>query len=85
MDMKQRLKDFLQPYVGQGVLKKDIVHQDDIDCLIYHAIYDGIEQDIIDYGTENPDAPFWDFFEMVKPGLKDGVTQEELLRDDDED
>lgn len=49
--------------------------------LVYAAVIDGIEQDIIDYGTEHPDAPFWDFLKMLKPGLH-GITQEELDADE---
>lgn len=52
--------------------------------LLYSARVEGIEQEIIDYGTANPEAPFWDFLKLGKPGLY-GVTQEELLADDDED
>ena len=48
------------------------------------ALGDHIEQEIIDYGTSHPDAPFWDFLNFIKPGLK-GITQEELLMDDEDD
>lgn len=49
--------------------------------LIHSAVYDHIEQEIIDYGTAHPEAPFWDFLKFIKPGLK-GITQEELLAED---
>lgn len=81
--MEDRLTDFLQRYVGRGEAKKDKVSQDDVEILVHAAVCDGIEQEIINYGTENPDAPFWDFLAMLKPGYCDGVTQEELLTDDD--
>lgn len=81
--MEEELRAFLARYIGQGELKKDKVQQDDVDMLVHSAIYDHIEQDIIDYGTAHPDAPFWDFLYFIKPGLK-GVTQEELLADDEE-
>ena len=77
------LEDFLSKYLGQGTEKKDIVEQSDIDLLVNAAEYDGIEQDIIDYGTKHPDAPFWDFLSFIKPGLKGDLTEEELLMDDD--
>lgn len=69
-------------YVGQGELKKDKVLQEDVDMLVISALYDHIEQEIIDYGTSHPEAPFWDFLKLIKPGLI-GVTQEELLSDDE--
>lgn len=78
----KKLRTFLTPYIGRGTQKKDIVTQEAVDLLIDTAVADHIEQDIIDYGTKNPDAPFWDFLYFIKPGL-DGVTQEELLADDD--
>ena len=58
--------------------------QEHVDMLVEEALDDHIEQEIIDYGTAHPEAPFWDFLNFIKPGLK-GVTQEELLADDDED
>lgn len=79
--MKEKLRAFLQRYIDQGELKKDHVQEDDVDMLVYAAVIDGIEQDIIDYGTEHPDAPFWDFLKMLKPGLH-GITQEELDADE---
>lgn len=80
--MEEKLRKFLETYIGQGNDKSDTVTADAVDMLVYDAVSDGIEQEIIDYGTENPDAPFWDFLEMIKPGLF-GVTQEELLADDE--
>ena len=82
--MEKRLREFLRRYVGQGELKKDNVLQEHVDMLVEEALDDHIEQEIIDYGTAHPEAPFWDFLNFIKPGLK-GVTQEELLADDDED
>lgn len=82
--MEKRLREFLRRYVGQGELKKDYVLQEHVDMLVEEALDDHIEQEIIDYGTAHPEAPFWDFLNFIKPGLK-GVTQEELLADDDED
>ncbi len=82
--MKEKLREFLESYVGQGELKKDKVLQEDVDMLVDSAVYDHIEQEIIDYGTAHPEAPFWDFLRLLKPGLK-GITQEELLADDEDD
>lgn len=76
--MEERLRKFLSRYIGQGEKKKDVVRQEDVDMLVEEAVDDHIEQEIIDYGTNNPEAPFWDFLKLIKPGLK-GVTQEELL------
>lgn len=82
--MEEKLRRFLAPYVGQGEQKKDLVLQEDVDMLVHSAVYDHIEQEIIDYGTAHPEAPFWDFLHFIKPGLK-GVTQEELLADDEDE
>lgn len=61
--------------------KKDIVTQEAVDLLIISAKTDQIEQEIIEYGTSHPEAPFWDFLNFIKPGLK-GITQEELLEEE---
>ena len=82
--MEEKLRAFLQRYVGQGVLKKDRVQQDDVEMLVHSACVQGIEQEILDYGAAHPDAPFWDFLKLERPGLY-GVTQEELLADDEVD
>jgi len=82
--VKEKLREFFESYVGQGELKKDKVLQEDVDMLVDSAVYDHIEQEIIDYGTAHPKAPFWDFLRLLKPGLK-GITQEELLADDEDD
>lgn len=82
--MEEKLRAFLSGYIGQGEQKKDIVLPEDVDMLVEEAVDDHIEQEIINYGTANPDAPFWDFLQFIKPGLK-GVTQEELLAEDEED
>lgn len=79
--MEQKLRDFLEQYIGRGTKKNDTVTQEAVDLLIITALDDHIEQEIIDYGTANPDAPFWDFLNFIKPGLK-GITQEELLEED---
>jgi len=82
--VEEKLKVFLQRYIGQGEEKKDKVQEDDVEMLVHSAVYDHIEQEIFDYGTAHPDAPFWDFLSFIKPGLK-GITQEELLEDDEDD
>lgn len=81
--MEDKLREFLTRYLGKGKLKKDIVDQEAIDALVDFAEFDHVEQEIIDYGTAHPEAPFWDFLNFIKPGLKDGITQEELLADDE--
>ena len=82
--MEEQLRKFLEPYIGRGAQKNDTVTQEAVDLLIIEAVYDHIEQEIIDYGTAHPDAPFWDFLKFIKPGLK-GITQEELLMEDDDE
>ena len=81
--MEEKLRAFLQHYLGQGEQKKDLVQEDDIEMLVYGACTDGSAQDIIDYGTAHPEAPFWDLLKLLRPGLY-GVTQEELLKDDED-
>ncbi len=81
--MEKELREFLQKYLGHGTQKKDIVTQEAIDLLILCAVEDHIEQEIIDYGTDNPEAPFWDFLEFIKEGLGEGVTPEDLLDDEE--
>ncbi len=81
--MEEKLKSFLSRYLGQGTEKKDIVTQAAIDLLVMAATIDHFEQDIIDYGTAHPDAPFWDFMQFGQEGLlpdDDGVD----LLDDEE-
>lgn len=78
------MRAFLEQYIGRGTQKNDTVTQEAVDLLMITALGDHIEQEIIDYGTSHPDAPFWDFLNFIKPGLK-GITQEELLMDDEDD
>ena len=79
--MEQKLREFLEQYIGRGTQKNDTVTQEAVDLLVMTAQDDHIEQEIIDYGTAHPEAPFWDFLNFIKPGLY-GITQEELLEED---
>lgn len=81
--MEKQLREFLEKYMGQGTQKNDIVTQEAVDLLVITATAQGIEQEIIDYGVAHPEAPFWDFLGFIKPGL-DGITQEELLAEDED-
>lgn len=80
--MKEKLRAFLLPYIHQDGEKKDWVLQEDVDMFVDSVVADGVEQNVIDYGTAHPEASFWDFLNLLKPGLF-GVTQEELLSDDE--
>lgn len=82
--MEEELRVFLQRYIGQGVEQKDLVQEDDVEMLVYGACIDGSAQEIINYGTAHPEAPFWDLLKLLKPGLY-GVTQEELLANGEDD
>lgn len=55
--------------------------------LIHSAVDDHIEQEIIDYGTAHPEAPFWDFHKLIKPPTPEELQkmQAELDADDDDD
>lgn len=82
--LEKKLREFLKRYIGQGELKKDKVLEEDVEMLVYGACIDGSAQEIIDYGTAHPEAPFWELLKLLKPGLY-GITQEELLMDDEDD
>ncbi len=75
--MEKKLRDFLERYIGQGEQKKDLVQEDDVEMLISFAVQRNIEQDIIDYGTAHPDAPFWDFLQLIPEADSDYETEEE--------
>lgn len=77
--MEKRLRDFLARYLGQGTEKKDIVTQEAIDLLVFAAIADHFEREIIDYGTANPNAPFWDFMQFGPEGLSPDDDGADLL------
>ena len=81
--MEKKLRQFLEQYIGRGTQKNDIVTQEAVDLLIDTAKIQHLEQEIIDYGTAHPEAPFWDFLSFIRPGLY-GITQEELLAEDEE-
>lgn len=81
----EKLKSFLEPYIGRGEEKKDIVTQEAVEGLLFEAFsYDReyLVEKIIEYGTAHPEAPFWDFLTLGEPGLY-GITQEELMQDDE--
>lgn len=82
--MEEKLRTFLARYLGQGELKKDHVQQDDIDMLVYEAVDDGVEQKIIDYGTEHPDEPFWNLLNLLDGSGPLTMTQEEIDAEDAE-
>lgn len=71
--MEQKLRKFLTQYIGRGTQKNDTVTQEAVDLLVFSAVYDHIEQEIIDYGTAHPEAPFWDFLKLIPP-----MTPEEI-------
>lgn len=78
--MEERLRAFLSGYIGQGELKRDKVTQQAVDELMLFAVSRHIEQEIIDYGMAHPDAPFWDFLELIPYDPEEDVDEE-----DDED
>ena len=84
VSMEEKLREFLKRYIGQGEQKKDKVLAEDVEMLVYDACIDGSAQEIIDYGTSHQEASFWELLKLQKPGLY-GITQEELLMDDEED
>ena len=71
--MEEKLRKFLAQYIGQGTQKNDTVTQEAVDLLVITALSDHIEQEIIDYGTAHPEAPFWDFLKLIPP-----MTPEEI-------
>lgn len=84
MASKEDLRDFLSQYLGSlyhGREGSSRVTPEDVEALVSFNRYVDIAQDIIDYGTDYPDAPFSDFLDFIKPGVY-GTTEEELLEDD---
>ena len=88
MTSKTGLQSFLSRYLGsvyrygrEGRYEHTVT-QEEIDGLVSAAGYDGTEQEIIDYGTKHPEAPFWELEDFIKPGLKGGLTEEDMLEDD---
>ena len=81
---QEELRSFLSQYLGRwrGKAKRKIVTQESIDRLVGFAWFDDTEQDIIDYGTTHPEAPFCDFVRFIKPVLEGDLIEEELLEDD---
>lgn len=77
MGMEQKLRAFLSKYIGRGELKKDKVTQEAVDILVDFALDRHIEQDIIDYGTAHPEAPFWDFLELIPYDPEKDVDEED--------
>lgn len=86
-NLQKELRKFLEGYLDDPQTskkaKKDIVTQEAVEDLFYFAIDDHVEQKIIDYGKAHPEATFWNFLNFIKPGIGEGITEEELLRDDD--
>lgn len=84
--MEKELREFLARYIGQGKLKKDRVDQEAIDGLVLFAVDYGIEQEIIDYGTEHPDEPFWNLLKLLDGHTgPHSMTQEEIDAEPDEE
>ena len=81
--MEEKLKTFLARYIGQGSQKNDTVTQEAIDLLAMAASMGGFGQDILDYGTAHPDAPFWDFMQFGNEGLLPDDDGADLLDDDE--
>lgn len=85
--MEEKLRAFLAPYIGQGAEKRDIVTEEAVDLLAFVASEEHIEQEIIDYGTAHPEAPFWDFLKLIKPPTPEELVriQMEIDNEDDDD
>ena len=83
MNSREELrKIFEEKYLNTPNLRGGTILQEDIDDILAFAKTDGVEQEMLDYFKAHPDAIFWDFAKFLKPGLH-GVTQEELLADDE--
>lgn len=70
--MEKKLREFLEKYRDNpketDKPKKNIVDQYAIDGLVFFAVADGLEEEIINYGTAHPEASFWD---LLKIGLEE--------------
>lgn len=82
--MEDKLRKFLEQYIGRGHDKSDTVTQEAVDMLVSDAIADHREQKIIDYGTDHPDAPFWDFLYLLRPGIGPGVDLDDFMNEPQE-
>ncbi|MDD6034394.1 MAG: hypothetical protein PUC47_13125 [Oscillospiraceae bacterium] len=83
----QQVRRLLETYIDDPETtqkpKKDIVLPEDVEMQMLSIQIGSISaRDILDYHEAHPDASFWDFLKLKKPGLY-GVTPEELLEDDD--
>lgn len=87
----QQVRRLLETYIDDPETtqkpKKDIVRPDDVEMqMISIQMGATSAQDILDYHEEHPDAPFWDFLKLEKPGIY-GETPEEfeaaMAEDDD--
>ena len=85
--MEEKLRAFLAPYIGQGAEKRDIVTEEAVDLLAFVASEEHIEQEITDYGTAHPEAPFWDCPQLSKRPTPGGSVrlQMEIDSEDDDD
>ena len=81
--MEETLRALLQRYIGQGVLKKDRVREEDVESLIGFAKAFHVEDRLLEAVKSNPDGVFWDFLKVIPQGVPPG--QEELLEDDEEE
>ena len=82
--MEEKLREFLRRYIGQGNQKKDVVQEDDVDMLVFAAVDFGIEKEIIDYGMEHPDEPFWNLLKLLVGHTgPHSMTQEEIDAEED--
>lgn len=78
--LERKMRKLLESYIGEAEQKKDSVRQEDVDMFIGSACRDHIEQEVINYAAEHPEASFWDFLELLEDGVDDGPDDEE---DDD--
>ena len=86
--MEEKLRKFLKQYIGRDTQGNDIATQEDVDLLVFVATDDHIEQEIIDYGTAHPEAPFWDLLKLIPPMTleeMEAVQREIDSEPDDED
>lgn len=83
--MEHELRKFLTQYIGRGTQKNDTVTQEAVDLLVYSAVDDHIEQEIIDYGTSHPEAPFWDFLKLLKPMTPEEIQKMQAEIDNEDD
>lgn len=81
--IEDELWEALRPFIKEHPLKKDTVLEEDVEMLISGAVAFHVEKEILAEVRTHPDGVFWDFLQLLPPGVP--IGQEYLLYEDDEE